>query len=194
MIPLDFSKTYTYADYLTWAFEERVELIKGKLFNMSPAPAPRHQKELYQLGNAFAPYLKASERGCEAYPAPFDVRLPQASHTADHDISTVVQPDFCIICDLEKIDERGCLGAPDLVVEVLSPSTSKRDLNDKFDLYQEAGVQEYWLVFPGESLVRVHLLQQDGTYSAPTDYSQTDQVPVAIFNNQLHIKLAEVFV
>ena len=193
MLPLDLTKTYTYADYLTWTFDERVELIKGKLFNMSPAPAPRHQDVLFKLGLVFGNYLVNEGSQCKAYPAPFDVRLPQPGHTADREITTVVQPDFSIICDLTKIDDRGCLGAPDLVVEVLSPSTSKLDLNDKFDLYQEAGVREYWLVFPGESLVRVHQLLQGGTYSPPTDYGQTDQVPIAIFNNQLHVNLAEVF-
>lgn len=126
---LDFKKRYTYADYLTWKFTERVELIKGWLYKMSPAPRRRHQKisgELFFL-------LKSNSllEGCEIYDAPFDVRLVKNERAQHRTIDTVVQPDICVICDPGKLDEMGCQGAPDLIVEITSPATAKKDYNEK---------------------------------------------------------------
>ncbi|MES2702367.1 MAG: Uma2 family endonuclease [Bacteroidota bacterium] len=157
---LDINKVYTYADYLKWDFKERVELIKGRLFKMSPAPSSRHQQVSMRISNAICNYLDG--KPCEVYAAPFDVRLPRKSKD-DRDIVTVVQPDICVICDISKIDSKGCLGAPDIVIEILSPGNSKTELNNKFEIYEEAGVKEYWIVFPHDNTFIVYTMT-DGKY------------------------------
>lgn len=139
---LDLSLKYSFADYLKWSFEERLEIIKGKLFKMSPAPHPNHQVLSVEIARELATFLRG--RSCKVYTAPFDVRLPRKSWR-DEDILTVVQPDLCVVCDLEKVDGRGCLGAPDIVIEILSPGNNKKELDDKFYAYQESGVKEYWV-------------------------------------------------
>ncbi|MDF1549887.1 MAG: Uma2 family endonuclease, partial [Bacteroidales bacterium] len=128
---LDANKSYTYAQYLTWQFQERVELIKGKIFKMTPAPSRRHQKVSVKLAYHIESFLQ--NKKCEMYVAPFDVRFPGGE--ADNLTYTVVQPDICVICDKEKLDDRGCTGAPDLIIEILSAGTSKKDVKDKFLLY-----------------------------------------------------------
>ncbi len=153
---LDKNKTYSYADYLTWQFDEMVELIKGKLFVMSPAPAERHQRIIGNLHGVIWNFFR--HHTCSAYIAPFDVRLLK-NKSSENEITTVVQPDICVICDLNKIDQQGCLGAPDLIIEIISPSTAKKDINDKFILYEENGVKEYWIVFPdSNALDQYHLV------------------------------------
>ncbi len=159
---LDYNGSYTYADYLKWTIEERFEIIKGRLFKMSPAPSSWHQDLSgaihLQLGN----FLK--KKKCKVFYAPFDVRLPRKSK-ADEDIITVVQPDICVICDLEKIDKRGCLGAPDIVVEILSPGNIPKELNNKYDVYEESGVKEYWVVSQQDKTFLVYTLIE-GKYQA----------------------------
>lgn len=155
---LDLSKRYSYADYFRWKFQERVELIKGFIHKMSPAPSPRHQEISYALGLKLGQYIYGAD--CKIYPAPFDVRLPDSKKKTDeNDIFTVVQPDLCVICDPNKIDNKGCEGAPDLVIEILSPGNSKKEMGIKFDLYEENGVKEYWMVEPGERVVYVYILK-----------------------------------
>jgi Uma2 family endonuclease len=144
---LDINETYTYADYLKWTFDERLELIKGKIFNMSPAPGSIHQFISGIIFNELYNYLK--NKPCNVMCAPFDVRLIRRSGD-DKDITTVVQPDVCVICNPEKIDERGCLGAPDIIVEILSPGNNKKELQNKYEVYEEAGVLEYWIIQPVE--------------------------------------------
>lgn len=161
---LDLNGTYTYADYLLWHFEERLELIKGKIFKMSPAPNTRHQRISTELqGNLYA-FLK--NQPCNLFSAPFDVRLfdSKKSAVAYRDIYTVVQPDLCVVCDNKKLDEKGCLGAPDLIIEILSPGNSKKEKDNKFDLYQENGVREYWLVDPADNTVYAYVLNGEGIY------------------------------
>jgi len=153
---LDLNKTYTYADYLKWTMDEYVELIKGKIFQMSPAPYSFHQAILTNIFVPFGQYFKGHQ--CKLFVAPFDVRIPNKSFK-DEDIITVVQPDICVICDPAKIDLRGCLGAPDLLVEIVSKSTIKKDINEKFNLYEAAGVREYWIVFPSDKFVAVYYLE-----------------------------------
>jgi Uma2 family endonuclease len=142
---LDLSKTYTYADYLKWTFDERLELIKGKIFTMSPAPGSVHQRLAFTLARWIGNYLEGES--CEIFVAPFDVRLPRRS-ADDREIITVVQPDICIICNGIKVDDKGCLGAPDIVVEVLSPGNNKKELKNKYEVYEESGVLEYWIIHP----------------------------------------------
>lgn len=158
---LDLSKTYTYADYLQWKFEERIELIKGKIFKMSPAPSSFHQEIAVEITRVFANYLKG--KMCKVYPAPFDVRLTKKS-LMNEDVITVVQPDICVVCDRRKIDKAGCIGTPDIVVEILSPGNNKTELQNKYDVYEENGVQEYWIVSPQDKTFFKYILNQDGVY------------------------------
>ncbi|UJP66341.1 Uma2 family endonuclease [Mongoliitalea daihaiensis] len=146
---------YTYADYLTWEMEEMVELIKGKVFKKAAAPKRIHQWLTGNLHTELNMFLKGKK--CQTYIAPFDVRLPVNSKNDDK-IFTVVQPDICVVCDLWKLDERGCLGAPDLVVEVLSPSNNQVELRHKYEVYEESGVKEYWLVIPDSQTLLIYSL------------------------------------
>jgi len=152
---LDLEKVYNYADYYSWRFPERVELIEGKIFPMDIESNRLHQEISGKLHLTMGRYLYKSKN--QIYPAPFDVRFPKNSKK-DSDIYTVLQPDLCVICDLSKLDDRGCNGAPDLVVEILSPSNSKKELKNKYEVYEEAGVKEYWVVFPIEKTLIVYTL------------------------------------
>jgi Uma2 family endonuclease len=144
---LDLTKTYTYADYLKWTFDERLELIKGKIFRMSPAPSSGHQSVSGAVFSELYNHLK--KKPCKVFSAPFDVRLIRRSKD-DRDIVTVVQPDICVICDLRKIDTKGCIGSPDIVIEILSPGNNKKELQNKYEVYEEAGILEYWIIHPLE--------------------------------------------
>lgn len=160
----DPSLNYTYADYLQWKFEERLELIKGKIFRMSPAPNKVHQIISRNLLVEFATFLK--KKKCQVFAAPFDVRLPVKNKKKDNEIYTVVQPDICVVCDEAKLDERGCCGAPDLIIEILSPGNSRKEVKIKFDLYEEAAVKEYWIINPVEENLVIYYLQENGKYMA----------------------------
>jgi Uma2 family endonuclease len=150
--------TYNYADYLLWQFKERVELIRGKLRLMS-APSVRHQRASGLLARVLGNHLEGSK--CDVFAAPFDVRLPlPPQRLSSEKADTVVQPDICVVCDRSKLDERGCIGAPDLVIEILSPGNSKREMKEKFELYESAGVREYWVVDQEHLLVYAYLLEE----------------------------------
>ena len=170
---LDVNGTYTYADYLLWRFKEQVELLRGKLFKMSPAPREIHQRVSMYLSGELYNFFK--DKTCRFYSAPFDVRIPAkgTKGTTDNQIYTIVQPDLCVVCDLEKIDGRGCVGAPDLVVEILSPSNSRKDLKDKYEIYEEAGVPEYWIVDPDNKAFYRYVLQE-GVYIGLPPVSEGD--------------------
>lgn len=185
---IDISKTYSYADYLTWRFQERVELLKGKLFKMSPAPSRQHQKISRNLATALGVHFEG--KTCEYYAAPFDVRLA-AKGEGNSNVLTVVQPDLCVICDPSKLDERGCIGTPDWIIEILSPGNSKKEMSNKYKIYEEAGVREYWLVLPTESTVLVYVLQ-DGKFIGMPPATEDDQLSPAIFP-ELTINLQRVF-
>ncbi|MFY7811575.1 MAG: Uma2 family endonuclease [Flavobacterium sp.] len=157
---LDLTKQYTYADYLRWQFSERVELIKGFIVKMSPAPSKTHQVISRKLTRHLDRYFE--NKPCGFFVAPFDVRLLNyKKNQKDNKIYTVVQPDLCVVCDLEKLDEKGCLGAPDLVIEILSPGNSKYELGEKFKLYEENQIKEYWIVEPFENTILIYTLQND---------------------------------
>ena len=153
---------YSYADYLLWKFKERVELFKGKLFKMS-APSAIHQEISMRLAGELYQFFKGKD--CKIFHAPFDVRLLKESQE-DKNIYTVVQPDICVVCDPEKIDKRGCEGAPDLVIEILSPGKSEKEMKYKYALYEEAKVPEYWIIDPDHQNVLVYVLE-DGKYLNP---------------------------
>lgn len=187
---LDLSKIYSYADYFRWKFEERVELIKGFIHKMSPAPSPKHQLISGNLFWQIKAFLK--DRSCLVFAAPFDVRLADSKKkTDDSAVFTVVQPDLCIICDPSKIDERGAIGAPDLVIEVLSPGNSRKDTEIKFDLYEENGVKEYWVVDPRHKTIRLYILT--GTkYSGRQPFTEGDEICSVLFP-ELKFSLEQVF-
>jgi Uma2 family endonuclease len=186
----DPSFSYTYADYLKWNFEERLELIRGKIFKMSPAPAPIHQKIASNLTGIF--YNALRKKKCQAYPAPFDVRLPVKNKKKDNEITTVVQPDISVICDESKIDGRGCCGAPELVIEILSPGNSHKEIKLKHELYEEAGVPEYWVVFPAEESVLIFLLNEDHKYNGAIAYAGGDTIHSKAIPG-LKIKVNDIF-
>ena len=185
---LDLSKTYTYADYIKWTFDERVELIKGKIFKMSPAPTSTHQRLSSRINLALGNYLEGKK--CEVFSAPFDVRLPRKSKD-DKEIITVLQPDICVICDSSKVEERGCIGAPDIVIEILSPSNNKKELKYKHEVYQEAGVKEYWVIDPREKGVQIFLLTNEKLLAAGYLYAE-DKVTTPLLPG-FSLDLSKVF-
>ena len=190
---LDEAKRYTYADYLTWFDDKRRELINGFIRMMSPAASTRHAIVSSKLVYKLTAFIKKRKGQCLVFNAPFDVRLPNnKSEITDDKIYTVVQPDICLICDLSKLDKKGCIGAPDLVIEIQSPSTSKYDLTEKFDAYEAAGVPEYWIVYPKDEAINVFLLQSDGRYDRGTTYEYEAKVPVQALKG-LVIDLEELF-
>lgn len=176
---LDLSKRYTYADYLTWMDDTRRELIDGFIRLMSPAPKDIHAKISKNIVLHFGIFLLKNEGcECELRHAPYDVRLPDE----DGIVHSVVQPDVCLICDSSKIDDRGCCGAPDLIVEILSGGTTKNDWNYKFNLYEKHGVKEYWIVNPKVRAVNVFVMQKDGKYDDGEEYILGEKIPVSIFD------------
>jgi len=190
---LDLNATYSYADYLTWQLDETVELIKGKIMAMSPAPNLKHQSVITNLGGSLYQYFH--KRPCKLFYAPFDVKLynSKKSKLADQDVYSVVQPDLCVICDKDKLTEQGCNGAPDWIIEVLSPGNSKKEMRLKYDLYQENGVTEYWLVYPYEQAVYQFLLDQDTEkYQLFAMHAGDDIATPSLFPG-LGIDLADVF-
>ena len=150
---------YTYDDYYDWLFTERVELIFGKVLPMA-APNRIHQTIARNLTGIFLLFFKG--KPCEFFPAPFDVRLPVGIKKGKY--TTVVQPDLSVFCDQEKLDQKGAKGAPDLVVEILSLGNSRRDMKDKFEVYEMAGVREYWIFHPIDSFVLPYILNEEGKF------------------------------
>ena len=190
-LSLDLTKRYTYADYLTWLDDKARELIDG-FIQMSPAPRVKHAGVSSNITGYLWTMVRKNKGKCKVFPAPFDVRFPKNGDT-DHDkIYTVVQPDISVICDLSKLDQRGCCGAPDMIVEVLSPSTAKKDLTKKFDLYEEHGVKEYWLVHPEAQTIQVFLLQENGKYDDGALYEFEGKIPVHVFGDYM-LDLEDIF-
>ena len=170
--PIGSYSGYTYADYLKFSFDEMVELIRGKIFKITTAPSASHQRVSRELLVQIADFLKGKK--CEVFTAPFDVVLPVEGKSFEAS-DRVVQPDICVICDASKIKEQGCFGAPDWIIEILSPHTAKKDLQDKFSLYEESGVREYWIVEPRNQTVEVFLLKE-GRYNRIQTYIGDDLV------------------
>ena len=179
---------YSYADLMKWPEQPRYELIEGDPVMMSP-PKRRHEKVSRKLYFAIGRYLEG--KTCEVYDAPFGVRLFAAKQDSAEKIDTLVIPDISVICDREKLDDDGCKGAPDMITEILSPSTSRYDRFIKFDLYARAGVKEYWIVDPEKKTVAVHLLDE-GRYGSPIIYTQSAKVKIEVLDD-CWIDLGEVF-
>jgi Uma2 family endonuclease len=190
---LDLSKRYNYADYLTWMDDVRRELFDGVIKLKTPAPSSKHQEISFNLSGLLRNYL--IHKNCKGFAAPSDVRFPKdKKNKDDKQVYTVLQPDLYIVCDLSKIDARGCLGAPELIIEIVSPKNPKRDLKDKFEIYQQHGVREYWIVNPNDENVNVFVLDENGKFQLVGMYAEDDKIPVNIFNGDLKIDLTEVFV
>ena len=153
---------YTYADYLMWNIKDRVEILNGKIFKMSPAPAISHQGISFNLSGLFFMYFH--NKPCKAFASPFDVVLKNKNGKED----TVVQPDLCVVCDPEKLaDGKRCQGAPDLIIEILSPGNSKKEMLNKYELYEEAGVREYWVVRPDYKEITQFVLENNKYRTLP---------------------------
>lgn len=188
---LDLNKTYSYADYLTWQFNEAVELIKGKIMLMSPAPNVEHQTisgNLHGLCYSFFRHKK-----CQLFTAPFDVRLydRKKSILKNEESHSVVQPDLCVICNPEFLDKQGCNGAPDWIIEILSKGNSRKEMKLKYELYEESGVTEYWLVYPEQEAIHQFVLENEH-YQLKKMYTEGDIVSPHLFP-ELKIDVSEVF-
>lgn len=177
----------TLADLLFWE-EESVELISGVPFLMAP-PSRQHQKIVTELLRQLANFLEGKQ--CQVYPAPFAVRLFETADIPPEQVDTLVEPDLSVICDPNKLDNIGCKGAPDFVIEVLSPSSQRHDRLVKLGLYQQAGIPEYWIVDPENQTVQVCLLH-DGIYRVTEVYSQQDIAKVTTLEG-CFIQLNKVF-
>ena len=186
---LDVTKQYTYADYLTWKFTEMVELIKGKLFILSPAPSSYHQRILSNLHGEIYAIFKTHK--CDLFIAPFDVRLVK-NKALDTEIITVVQPDFCIICDPTKVDAKGCVGAPDFIIEIISPGSIKKDYNEKYNLYQENEVREYWIVNPDAKSIHQYYLNEEKIFIEKEIHIQKGNIIPHIFPD-MQVALETIF-
>jgi Uma2 family endonuclease len=154
---------FTYADYLQWPHDERWELIEGIAYAMTPAPANIHQRMSVELLFQLRSWLEG--KPCIVYDAPTDVRLAEPG-SPDEEIDSVVQPDILVVCDRKKLDKRGVAGAPDFIIEIISPGTSSRDEIAKASLYEKYGVREYWVVYPHERLVHVRVLGEDRKFQS----------------------------
>lgn len=167
---------YTFADYRQWPENERWELLEGVPYAMA-TPQRIHQKIVFEMGVQVGVFLRG--KNCDAYPAPFSVRLPRKDE-ADDKIDTVVEPDLSVICDRSKLDKYGCRGAPDWIVEVLSPSTALRDMNSKRSLYEQHGVKEYWIVHPTDRWIMVYQPDAQGHYGQPQIFGMAEPTPVSL--------------
>jgi len=183
---------FTYADYLAWPEDERWELIEGCPFDMSPSPSPYHQEIAMNLSIEIGGFLKEKSGKCKVYAAPFDVRLPEKDQ-ADEETLSVVQPDITVICDREKIDDKGCKGAPDFIIEIVSPGTVEKDMKYKLQLYEKHGVPEYWIVLPAERIVQVYKLNEKKRYGRADLYFKDDTIPLQFKEALLEINLGHIF-
>ena len=185
---LKLEERYSYADYLTWSDGERWELIDGIPYNMSPAPKRMHQDVEGNIYVILRNFLK--KKPCKVYIAPFDVVLSEKD-TNNELIDTVVQPDISVICDTSKLDDAGCKGAPDFIIEILSQSTALKDATTKKDLYEKSGVKEYWMVDIWTKCINVYILKK-GKYGFAKSYEKNMKIKVNTLKG-LTIKLEEVF-
>lgn len=179
---------FTYADYLTWDENERIELLNGEPVMMAP-PSRAHQKISMEISRQLANYLVGKK--CEVYAAPFAVRLFETEGDTPENVKTVFEPDITVVCDKNKLDGHGCKGAPDMIIEILSPSTARHDRLIKLGEYQRAGVREYWIVSPDEKTVQVFLLD-NGLLFPYEVYGKTEVAKVNVLDG-CFIELAKAF-
>ena len=186
---------FTYRDYASWPDDERWELVDGAAYDMCAAPSRRHQGISVVMSMYFSTFFKG--KPCKFYYAPFDVVLPEPDTADWRDSVNVVQPDLLVVCDPSKLTNQGCVGAPDLTVEIISPYTSKKDIREKFDLYERKGVREYWIVFPGERAVHVFRRTEEGRFDEGQIYDLAGPRPsseaVSSLFPGLSVPLKELF-
>lgn len=183
-------KVYTYADYLEFPEDARVELIDGVIYEMSPAPSRVHQKIIFELTLLLGNYIKQNKKPCELYTAPFEVVFIEEGQD-EKQAKNVVQPDISIICDKKKLTERGCVGAPEMIIEVVSESNFSHDYIRKLNLYTQFKVKEYWIVNPNNQTILVYRLKDNEDYLPPEVYTFSDNVKVGIFED-LIIDFAQI--
>ncbi|MFL0195310.1 Uma2 family endonuclease [Clostridium sp. WILCCON 0269] len=174
------NKTYTYADYINYPENERIELVEGKIYSMAPAPSRIHQKIIMELSTIINSYIKSNNGLCEVYAAPFDVFL--ANDESLDNCKNIVQPDISVICDRDKLNDKGCIGAPDMIIEVVSPYNPNNDYIRKLNLYDQYKVREYWIVNPMEESILVYKLDKNDQYAAPKVYTFKDIIKVSIYD------------
>ena len=180
---------YTFADILAWEGNERVEIINGEIFLMA-SPFRVHQEISGELFRQLANFLEGKK--CRVYAAPFAVRLFEKDGDNPEDVDTMVEPDITVVCDKDKLDKHGCKGAPDMVIEILSPSTQRHDRLVKLGLYQQAGVREYWIVDPENKSVQVFLQDGSSFLKIHEDYGREDIAKVNVLDG-CFIELSKVF-
>ncbi len=192
---------FTYTEYCRWPENERWELIDGIAYDMSPAPSSAHQSISVILSSKIHFFLH--DKPCSIFTAPFDVYFQTFPKQDFNTINTIVQPDLSVICDSSKIISKGCLGAPDLIVEILSPSTNKKDLNEKFQLYERSGVKEYWVIDPGNKYIEIFHLQikeketgkyDNGTIIPPVGRQEENTIATSEVLKGFQIDVNELFV
>ncbi|ACM60129.1 Uma2 family endonuclease [Caldicellulosiruptor bescii] len=183
-------KLYTYADYLQLPQDARVELIDGIIYDMSPAPSRVHQEIVIELATLIKNYLKSSNKPCKVYTAPFDVVLIEEGQD-EKQATNVVQPDISIICDKKKLTEKGCVGVPEMIIEVVSQNNPAHDYIRKLNLYTQFGVKEYWIVNPYEQNIFVYVYRPETGYSYPKVYTFNDKIKVSLFED-LMIDFAQI--
>ncbi len=179
-MPLPYERRYTSEDYWNIPDGQRAELIDGQLYNMAP-PSRIHQKLISQFTLILGQYIRDNNGSCEVYPAPFAVNL-------DSEDINWVEPDVSIICDREKLTDRGCTGAPDLIIEIVSPSSRRMDYGTKMALYSNSGVREYWIVDPEKGRTTIYHFEED---AAPAIVPFEQTANVSIFKN-LFVKLSDL--
>jgi len=185
---LNLNKYYTYQDYLSWTFPERVELFMGKVLKMSPAPNRMHQEISRRLTYFFDQVLWG--HSCKLYAAPFDVRLPVSRNK--NELDTVVQPDIVVICDPTKLDDQGCNGAPDIIVEILSPGNSHKEMKEKFELYEASLVREYWIVDPAKEYIVIYTLNEENKYVGSKPFVAEEVIKSTVIK-EITVEISEVF-
>lgn len=175
-------KLCSYEDYLTWSDKEKIEIIEGEIFSMSPAPLRIHQEVLFEIATKIKNHISKNNGKFKVYIAPFDVRFYDESKEYK-EIKNVVQPDISVICNENKLDDRGCIGSPDMIVEIVSPSNASVDYIYKLNLYNKYKVKEYWIVNPRNKSIIVYKLNESGQYGEPEMYGKNDKIEVSIFEN-----------
>lgn len=181
---IDPIRIYNYSDYLTFDENERIEIIEGRIYNMSPAPSRMHQEIITELLSEIRNYIKSNNGPCKVYAAPFDVILINNNDDDINRSNNIVQPDISVICDKNKLTDKGCTGTPDMIIEVVSPYNPNNDCVRKLNLYDVFKVKEYWIVNPMDRNIFVYILGDNG-FNAPKVYSFKDKVKVNIFDSLL---------
>lgn len=181
-MPVSIKKTYTSEDYWNLPEGERAELIGGKFYAMAP-PSRIHQKLIMQFTKIIGNYIDSHSGSCEVYPAPFAVNI-------DADDKDWVEPDISIICDKNKLTDRGCSGAPDWIIEIVSPSSRKMDYSVKNTLYSESGVREYWIVDPAKERTTVYHYEED---AAPVIFAFNQPITAGVYRD-FEITIADLLI